>query len=57
MKASKLHEVWSVKDDVNSINITVLPNYTFSIFRIRVKDEAFVKKAIQEVAEKIIQIT
>lgn len=53
LTAKKISEKWIITDGDNKIEITVRPDFTFDVFRHRVKEESFIKEALQVITEKI----
>ena len=49
----KISESWLVTDGINRIIVYVNPDYTYNTYRIRVKEESFIKKALTEVTNSI----
>lgn len=51
--AKKLTETWQITDGKSKVNITVHPDYSFEVLRLRVEDESFIPEAIKTLTNHI----
>jgi hypothetical protein len=53
MEVTKLKEVYQMTDGINKVQITLFPNSTYEIYRIRVHDEDFIEQVKKEIYKLI----